>query len=126
MRCTQAISAYNDPTQSVLPNYFEIISNRITIKGALGFISSKTATSKRTDQLVALSCTGMIVIDYLDRAGEAIGVLSKLLKEGHLKMENAESVVKASMEEVPEVWMRLFSGGNQGKLVTHLVGQSKL
>lgn len=68
----------------------------------------------------------MIVIDYLPQAGEAVGVLSKALQEGHLKLEGGETVVKASLEEVPSVWMRLFSGGNQGKLVTQLTGQSKL
>lgn len=96
-----AISSYNDRSKSNIPNYFEIISNRLTLKG-------------------------MIVLDYLDRAGEAVECLSGMLKQGQLKLEGGETVVKATMEEVPATFMKLFNGENQGKLVTELVNHAKL
>ena len=91
-----AISSYNGaPTQ--LNNWFEVISNRINIQGFL-------------------------VPDYLSRAPEAIAALRKALEEGKLKHDpKGETLVRVgSIEEVPQVWSKLFSGGNIGKLVTQV------
>ena len=54
------------------------------------------------------------------RAKEAIDALSKALKDGNLHVEGAETVVKAKFEEIPQVWGRLFTGHNTGKLITQI------
>lgn len=62
----------------------------------------------------------MIVLDFFHRSGEAFPVLSKAVTDGTLKLEGGETIVPTSLEDVPSVWMKLFSGQNQGKLVAKL------
>ncbi|KAE9407995.1 NAD(P)-binding protein [Gymnopus androsaceus JB14] len=91
-----AIAAYNDRSQTVLDNWVEVIMNRITVQG-------------------------FVVIDYYSRRAEAIDVLSTAVKEGKLSVSGGETIVRCTeFEKVPEVWMRLFSGQNTGKLVTQI------
>lgn len=49
--------------------------------------------------------------------------LQEFAKDGKIKTEGVETVVDASIQDVPKVWERLFSGsqGNKGKLITRLV-----
>jgi NADPH-dependent curcumin reductase CurA len=69
-----------------------------------------------------LSIRGFIVIDFLDRARETQQLFVKSWKEGKLKIDDkSEHVVDTNFEDVPKTWHLLFEGGNQGKLVTHLV-----
>ncbi|ORY15121.1 hypothetical protein BCR34DRAFT_478361 [Clohesyomyces aquaticus] len=94
-----AISNYNKMGDPVgIKNWFEIITNRIEIKG---FIV--------TDAVVA---------------GKTGAILQKLvqgIKEGKVKIgEESETVVPTKFEDVPKTWMMLYEGGNQGKLVTAL------
>ncbi|HEV7737990.1 MAG TPA: hypothetical protein VGO47_11540 [Chlamydiales bacterium] len=87
--------AYNNPTSTNLTNYFEVITNRLTIQG-------------------------FVVIDYLSRP-ECMEVLRKAYNEGKLKNTGGETIVKAgSLEDVPKIWYRLFQGKNIGKLLTEL------
>ena len=68
-----------------------------------------------------LSVRGFIVIDFLDRARETQQLFIKSMKEGKLKIdENSEHVVDTKFEDIPKTWHLLFSGGNQGKLVTKI------
>ncbi|KAJ4495790.1 hypothetical protein C8J55DRAFT_413460 [Lentinula edodes] len=90
-----AISGYNDPSQTVLSNWSEIIINRITVQG-------------------------FIVMDYYHRRGEGIEVISSAIKEGKLSVAGGETIVRTGFEKVPEVWIRLFRGENTGKLVTQI------
>ena len=60
---------------------------------------------------------GFIVIDYLDRFGEAIPHLAQWLMEGKLKFET--DVVKG-LENAPTSLERLFTGKNLGKLVVEV------
>ena len=69
------MTGYNNPGAGMLKNYFEVISNKLTIQG-------------------------FIVIDYLPRAGEAIEFLSKMLKDGKLSLEGSETVVEVPFEEI--------------------------
>ncbi|KAL8276669.1 hypothetical protein RQP46_010937 [Phenoliferia psychrophenolica] len=96
-----AIAAYNDVSQSVLPNWFEVISNRITVQGFL-------------------------VFDFPAKVPEAKQVLAAALKAGHLKLGNHETVREVPFEKIPEVWQTLFVGANTGKLITKLAGAGKL
>lgn len=93
-----AISDYNSSKPYGIKNWFEVISMRIQIRG-------------------------FIIIDYLSHAQEMIGIFRKAIEEGKLKIgDESEQVVETKFEDVPKTWMKLFEGGNTGKLVTKLVG----
>ncbi|KAJ9605354.1 quinone oxidoreductase [Cladophialophora chaetospira] len=70
-----------------------------------------------------LSIRGFIVIDFLDKAAETIKLFIQALKDGKLKIsdEESEQVVDTKFEDVPKTWLKLFDGGNTGKLVTKIV-----
>ncbi|RYN21993.1 hypothetical protein AA0112_g10028 [Alternaria arborescens] len=95
-----AVATYNSMGDSGVKNWFEIISNRIEVKG-------------------------FIVIDALEsgRAGQIVPELIKGVKEGKIQVgPETETVVKTKFEDVPKTWMMLFQGGNTGKLVTEIQG----
>ncbi|KAL9608560.1 MAG: hypothetical protein Q9167_006621 [Letrouitia subvulpina] len=81
-----------------IKNWFEVISNRLEIRG-------------------------FIVMDFLAEKGNAaMEALAKGLAEGKIKVDGQnETVVETAFEKIPETWMKLFEGANQGKLITHLV-----
>ncbi|KAF2434798.1 NAD(P)-binding protein [Tothia fuscella] len=94
-----AISDYNKGEKYGLKNYFEVIMQRLQIKG-------------------------FIVMDYLTegRGAKFTKILADATREGKLKVgEENETVVDTKFEDVPKTWVKLFEGGNQGKLVTHIV-----
>jgi NADPH-dependent curcumin reductase CurA len=94
-----AITDYNNSKPRGLTNWFEVVTNRIEIKG-------------------------FIVLDFIDqgKAPEAVGEMVKALKEGKIVVgDESETVVNTKFEDVPKTWMMLFEGGNTGKLVTKLV-----
>jgi NADPH-dependent curcumin reductase CurA len=63
---------------------------------------------------------GLIIFDYLDRAGKAISDLSQWIKEGKIQTTGGETIVDTQFEDIPKTWGMLFEGGNQGKLITQL------
>lgn len=93
-----AISAYNAPKS--IKNWYEIISNRIEVKG-------------------------FIIMDAM-AAGKVPAMIGKIVegvKAGKIKLDDeGETLVPAKFEDVPKTWNLLFTGGNQGKLVTELKG----
>ena len=97
--CCGAISAYNSDTGSMygIKNWFEVVSQRINIKG-------------------------FIVTDYLPKAGEALGALKEAVGKGQIKVtEDFQTVVDTKFEDIPNTWIKLFEqGGKQGKLITRL------
>lgn len=91
-----SVSTYNSPGQSGIKNWFEIIVNRLEVKG---FII--------TDAVVA------------GKTGPMLEKMVAKIKEGKIKIDpEGETVVPTAFEDIPKTWMQLFSGGNQGKLVT--------
>jgi len=90
-----AISAYEGDREMRMKNLFEIITMRITMQG-------------------------FIVSDFADKWPAASQAVKKAIEEGKFKTEGTETKVEAAFEDVPKVWKRLFSGQNQGKLVTEL------
>lgn len=93
-----AISNYNSSGEALtgLKNWFEIISMRIEIKG-------------------------FIVLDFADKFAQDIEIFKKGVAEGKLTVgDEAEHIVEASFDEIPKTWMGLFSGANQGKLLTQI------
>lgn len=92
-----AIAQYNKSDKDGLKNWFEVISNRIQIRG-------------------------FIVFDFMPRAPAAIGELVQAYKEGKITLgDENETVVDTKFEDVPKTWMGLFEGRNTGKLVTKVV-----
>ncbi|CAJ2502387.1 Uu.00g097810.m01.CDS01 [Anthostomella pinea] len=91
-----AVSGYNSDEPMQLCNWFELISMRIQIRG-------------------------FIMLDWMDKAPQIVGELIAAAADGRIKLQDGETVVEARIEEQPEVWMRLFSGANQGKLLTKLI-----
>ncbi|KAH7374265.1 hypothetical protein BKA66DRAFT_171221 [Pyrenochaeta sp. MPI-SDFR-AT-0127] len=93
-----AVSTYNSMGESGIKNWFEIIVNRIEVKG-------------------------FIVTDAIEsgKAGPWIQELIKNVKEGKVQIgPETETVVPTKFEDVPKTWTLLFKGGNTGKLVTQL------
>ena len=93
-----AIANYNaGANPEPLRNWFEIISNRLEIKG-------------------------FIVFDAAEKIPEITQILIKAYKDGKLKLgtEN-ETVIETNFDGIPQTWLKLFSGANTGKLVTHIV-----
>ncbi|QDS69955.1 hypothetical protein FKW77_002544 [Venturia effusa] len=95
-----AIADYNSPqdARSGLKNWFEVITQRLQIKG-------------------------FIVLDHIKdgRAAKIVGELGQAAKEGKIRVgEDSELVVDTEFEHVPKTWMLLFEGANKGKLVTKI------
>ena len=55
---------------------------------------------------------GFIIIDYLPRAGEAIGALAGWVQAGKIKNK---ADVQHGLENAPATLRRLFEGRNDGK-----------
>ncbi|RYP43400.1 hypothetical protein DL770_011705 [Monosporascus sp. CRB-9-2] len=91
-----AVSTYNSDQPMALSNWFEIISMRITIRG-------------------------FIMLDYMNEAPAIVAELIGAAAAGKIKLQDNETVVEVGIEQQPETWMRLFSGENQGKLITKLI-----
>jgi len=91
-----SVSVYNDPSVSHLTNWTEVIANRLTI-------------------------SGFIVYDFARQWHETLGRLAQAVRDGTLVVDGGETICEVGFEEVPKVWRGLFTGINQGKLVTKLV-----
>jgi NADPH-dependent curcumin reductase CurA len=71
-----------------------------------------------------LQIRGFIVIDagIPDGINKIVMTLLEALKEGKIKIDDkSEQVIDTKFEDIPKTWLKLFEGGNQGKLVTKLV-----
>ncbi|HTX13326.1 MAG TPA: NADP-dependent oxidoreductase [Solirubrobacteraceae bacterium] len=64
------------------------------------------------------SMAGFLVFDYAKRYPEAVAQLAEWLQDG--KLISREDVVRADLEQFPEVFLRLFRGENVGKLILEL------
>ncbi|KAK2628033.1 hypothetical protein QTJ16_002679 [Diplocarpon rosae] len=91
-----AVSEYNADKPMALKNWFELVSGRFTIRG-------------------------IIMLDYMEKVPEILGELITAVADGRIVLDDGETVVEAKIEQQPEVWMQLFSGGNTGKLITKLI-----
>ncbi|KAF1961821.1 NAD(P)-binding protein [Byssothecium circinans] len=93
-----AVATYNSPGETGIKNWFEIIVNRIQVRG-------------------------LVILDAV-AAGKAPGIIGKIVeaaKAGKIKIgEESETIVPTKFEDVPKTWKLLFVGGNQGKLITEL------
>ncbi|CAO2651500.1 Nn.00g040700.m01.CDS01 [Neocucurbitaria sp. VM-36] len=93
-----AVATYNSMSETGIKNWFEIIINRIEVRG-------------------------FIVTDAIEsgKAGPWIQELIKYVKKGKIQIgPETETVVLTKFEDVPKTWTMLFKGGNMGKLVTQI------
>lgn len=91
-----AVSTYDSAEPMQLRNWFEVINGRYTIRGFFMF-------------------------DYMDKVPAALEELIAAGAEGKLVLDGVETIVEVGIEKQPETFMRLFSGENQGKLLTKLI-----
>ena len=89
-----AVSQYNDTPRGPA-NYMQLLVERATM-------------------------AGFLVFDYAQRYPEAIAQLADWLNAGELI--SREDLVEGSLEQFPEVFLRLFRGDNVGKLILELEG----
>lgn len=95
-----AITSYNaEEEPQAFRNWFQVIANRLEIKGFINFDGGPARMNTIREALVRHVASGKIVLDAA-----------------------SETIVPTKFEDVPKTWMRLFEGTNQGKLVTSLTG----
>ncbi len=96
---------------------------RVVICGAISQYNNTTPVKGPSNYRSLLvnraSMTGMLVTDYLARAGEARAAMSQWVKDGKLKTR--EHIVDG-IETFPETLLMLFTGQNQGKLMIKVAG----
>lgn len=92
------------------------LRGRVVICGAIAGYNDKVPPPGPRNYLSLLvrrgRMEGFIVLDYMDRAGEAVTALSRWVAEG--KIQHEEDVLEG-LEKAPEALVRLFEGRNRGK-----------
>ena len=93
-------------------------NGRIVICGAISQYNNTTPVKGPSNYLSLLvnraSMTGMVVMDYTARFGDAVREMAGWMKAGKLKTR--EDIVDG-LETFPETLLMLFNGGNTGKLL---------
>ncbi|KAB5526500.1 hypothetical protein GE09DRAFT_1151615 [Coniochaeta sp. 2T2.1] len=90
-----SVATYSSEEPMAIRNWFEIVSQRLTIKG-------------------------FFIYDHMDKVPEAREALIAAAVDGRIKVD-IEEVVPATIEEVPNVWIDVLKGVNKGKSVTKLI-----
>jgi NADPH-dependent curcumin reductase CurA len=92
---------------------------RVVICGAISQYNATAAMSGPSNYMSLLvnhaSMTGFVVSDYGDRYAEGVREMTGWLTDG--KLVAREDVATGGLERFPETLLRLFEGGNTGKLV---------
>lgn len=67
------------------------------------------------------SLRGFVVWDYMDKQPEVVDIFLKSVKEGKMKIDDtSEQIVPTKIEDIPQTWLKLFDGGNTGKLISKI------
>jgi NADPH-dependent curcumin reductase CurA len=95
---------------------------RVVICGAVSQYNAEAAPRGPANYMQLLvaraSMTGFVIFDYADRYAEGLSQLARWLQSGELR--SREDVVHGDVKQFPDVLLRLFDGGNTGKLVLAL------
>lgn len=89
------LSAYNSDEPMTLRNWFEVVSQRITLKG-------------------------FFLFDHMDKIPDAMKDLITAAADGRIKVD-IENVIPTPIEGVPQVWIDMYTGTYQGKIITKLI-----
>ena len=92
---------------------------RVVISGAVSQYNATETPRGPANYMQLLvqraSMTGFVIFDYLDRFPEGVTQLAEWLRAGELK--SREDIVHGDIDQFPDTLLRLFEGGNTGKLV---------
>jgi hypothetical protein len=95
---------------------------RVVICGAVSQYNAEARPSGPANYMQLLvaraTMTGFVVLDYAARYTEGVSQLAGWLRSGELR--SREDIVHGGIEQFPQVLLRLFEGGNTGKLVLAL------
>ncbi|HAW61199.1 MAG TPA: NADP-dependent oxidoreductase, partial [Pseudomonas sp.] len=119
--CPKGVDVYFDNVGGdILDTVLQRISvgARVVICGAISQYNNKEAVKGPSNYLSLLvnraRMEGMVVTDYVSRYPEAMRDMAEWLASGQLKSK--EDVIEG-LQTFPETLMKLFTGGNFGKLV---------
>jgi hypothetical protein len=90
---------------------------RVVICGAISQYNSKNIEGPKNYLSLLVRrgrMEGFMVFDYFARAGEAVAELGQWVKEGKLRHRDD---IQEGLENAPQTMVRLFEGGNVGKLL---------
>jgi NADPH-dependent curcumin reductase CurA len=97
---------------------------RVVLSGAISQYNATEAPRGPANYMQLLvsraSMTGFVIFDYAARYGEGVAELAQWLRSGELR--SREDIVHGDVGHFPDVLLRLFRGGNTGKLVLALDG----
>jgi NADPH-dependent curcumin reductase CurA len=89
---------------------------RVVICGAIAGYNEKVPPPGPRNYLSLLvqrgRMEGFIILDYMDRAGQAISALSQWVREGKIRHQED---IQEGLENAPATLLRLFEGKNRGK-----------
>jgi len=89
---------------------------RVVICGAISGYNEKAPPPGPRNYLSLLvqrgRMEGFIILDFMDRAGEAVAALSRWVREGQI---HHEEDIQEGLENAPATLIRLFEGKNRGK-----------
>ncbi|OCF75336.1 hypothetical protein I204_04191 [Kwoniella mangroviensis CBS 8886] len=132
---------YPEHLKKLLPDYAdrffdnvggEILDNMLTLMKEYGLVSICGAiagyndggmTLKRGGELIynRFTIKGMLIFDHAAVLNQAVSELAQWIRDGTISNTESESVIEGEFEDIPEIYDKLFSGGNKGKLITKLV-----
>ncbi|KAK5056229.1 hypothetical protein LTR84_012782 [Exophiala bonariae] len=98
---------------------------RVALCGAISIYNSSSATLlKNFPQLITmrLNLRGFVVHDFSNDEAKREQFIQAMLESDILTANDGiqDTVVTGIVEDIPKIWLRLFDGGNQGKLITKL------
>ncbi len=97
---------------------------RVVICGAISQYNAEQPPEGPANYMQLLvmraSMAGFLVFDFAERYPEAVAQLAEWLNAGRL--QSREDIVRAGIEQFPEVFLMLFRGENTGKLILQLDG----
>ena len=103
------------------------IGGRVAVCGLISDYNDRRGSSGPTNFgrviFARLRVQGFLILDYMDRTMEALGVMIPWIQEGKLKHE--ETLVEGGITKAPETLNMLFDGENRGKLILE-VGEADL
>ncbi|KAL1404908.1 quinone oxidoreductase [Vanrija albida] len=112
---------------SALPDYadvfFDNVGGAILMCGAMDQYNGGELRLRNWSQVLynRIDIQGFLFLDYADANAEAVENLAKWVAEGKIDGPKAHTVVPGSLEDLPQTWMRLYSGESRGKLISTLV-----